>query len=283
MAGETKVSSLVTVAAYIDANIAPVLRAANVVLGIVYSTQFQQGSNSKKLKSKAAQTAAVVAEAVGATVAEYTQTAGNTLLAKKAVVLNEYSEESELFGGLSLQELTEEQAMAISAKIDTDVLALSAGFSSSVGTSGVDLTPAQLATAFYTARLANAGGPLVAILHPIQVSDIQQAIITSGAAFWSNPQEVAIMNGQAQANGWRGSYLGVDVFESTNVPSANAGADRQGMVINPKLAIALGTMGGTRTLINTDVTKRTTLISTAFYYDCKEYLDGAGVAVTTDL
>lgn len=279
MANETKVSSLVTVSAYIDANIAPVLRAANVVLGIVYGLSFQLGSNSKTLKSQAAQTAAVVAEAVAATSAQFQQTAGNTLLAKKAVVLNEYSEEAELFGGLSLQQLTDEQAAAISAKIDTDVLALSAGFSSTVGTTNVALTPAILATAAYTARLANAGGPLVHILHPKATSDIQQAIITSGAAIWSNQNFVDIMNGQAQPNGWRGKYLNIDVYESTNVPTANAGVDRGSMTINPKLAIALATMGGTRTLALQDVVKRTVNISTAFYYDTKEYLDGAGVQI----
>lgn len=282
MANETKVSSLVTVAAYVDANIAPVLRASTVTTGIIYQTQFEVGSSSKKLRKRTAQTAAVVGDAAAATVAEYTISAGNTLTQQKAVVLNEVSEEAMKFGGLSLQEVTTEQGLAIADKIDTDVLALFAGFSNNVGTSGVNLSIDNMISASYTVRAANAGGPLVYVLHPIQHYDVQSAIVASSAPVWSIQQNVEILGGQPLPNGYVGKFFGIDVFVSSNCATANAGADRVGACFNPKLALAMGIGGGVETIALPDATKRTTLLNSAFYYDVKEYLDGAGCSITTD-
>lgn len=282
MANETKVSSLVTVAAYIDANIAPVLRAATVTMGIVYQTQFESGSSSKKLRKRTAQSAAIVADAAAASNAEYVISAGNTLTQQKAVVLNEISEEAQKFGGLNLQEVTSEQGLAIADKIDTDLLALFAGFSNNVGSTGVDLTIANMISASYTVRAANAGGPLVYVLHPIQHYDIQNAIVASTAPVWSVPQNIELLGGQPLPNGYVGKFFGIDVFVSSNCATANSGADRVGACFNPKLALAMGVGGSVETMVDIDATKRTTLINSAFYYDVKEYLDGAGCAITTD-
>lgn len=283
MAGETKISSLVTVAAYVDANIAPVLRDNNVMMGIVYTTPFENGSEAKKLKHKAGQTAAVVAEAVAATVAEYVQTAGNTLTQKKVVVLNEPSQEAFKFGAFQLEELVQEQGMAISDKIDIDTLALFAGFSNSVGTTTVDLTINQLSEAAYKVRLAKAPGPIVYVLHPTQVFDIQAHIISSAAPVWSNPSMIELLNSQPKPNHFRGSIFGIDVYDSNNCATANAGADVVGACLNAALALAMGTAGGTDTIIDPmTATKRTQNVSSAFYFDVKERLDGAGCKIVTD-
>lgn len=282
MANETKLSSLQLVAAYIDANIAPVLRANVVMFNLCHIVNFEKGSDSKKLRAKVAQTAAIVAEAAEATVAEYTQSTPGTLQAQKAVVLNEISEESEEFGGLTLDEVTMEQGLAIAEKIDTDTLALFAGFSNSVGSTGVNIAPAELIEAAYKARLANVPGPLAYVLHPIQTFDLQSAIVASAAPVWGNSAMIDLLNAQPNANSFRGNFMNIPVFDSSNCATANAGADRVGACINAKLAIALGVGRGTSTLIETDISKRTKQVSTDMYFDVNEYLDLCGCKIVTD-
>lgn len=282
MANETLYSNFITVAAYVDAHIIPVLRAKVIMPMFCRIVNLDNGSNSKQLRQKNAQTAVVVAEATAATAAVYQHTSPATLLAKKCVVVNEPSEESEKFAGASLSEITAEQGEACAAKVDVDAMALFAGFSNTVGVSGADLTVAQLIQAAYFVRAADAGAPIVYVLHPMQTYDVQKEIVASSAPVWSNPALVSLLQAAPQANGYRGTFMGADVYDSTRVATANGGADRAGACLVPGVALALANIGGTDTIVQDSVLKRTKLVSTDLYYDVKEAVDGAGCAIITD-
>lgn len=100
-------------------------------------------------------------------------------------------------------------------------------FTSTVGATGVDLSVANFLAAIQTLEVAKNVGPYMAILHPQQMGDLRTAIasVTGGAVQWLPASQEQI---QILGNGYRGQWMGVDLFSSSFVPTANAGADRAG-------------------------------------------------------
>lgn len=118
---------------------------------------------------------------------------------------------------------------AYNARFTDMIAALPAGFSTSVGTSGVNMSLADFLAAKATLLAANAddGTPLLAMLHSVQYSDlIAELAQTSGGAVQFLQATADLV--QARGAGYKGSFLGCDVFVSNRVPTANAGADRAG-------------------------------------------------------
>ena len=64
---------------------------------------------------------------------------------------------------------------AVAQKIDVDICALLAGFGTAVGTSGSNLSLANLFSAISTLEAANAPGPYVGLFHPVQIPDLRPA------------------------------------------------------------------------------------------------------------
>lgn len=100
-------------------------------------------------------------------------------------------------------------------------------FTATVGATGVDLSVANFLAAIQTLEVAKNVGPYMAILHPQQMGDLRTAIasVTGGAVQWLPASQEQI---QILGNGYRGQWMGVDIFSSSYVPTANAGADRAG-------------------------------------------------------
>jgi len=286
VANETGYAQSVTYAAWIDARIIQVLRTANVMLNLMYPVQVSEGSNAKKLVTKAVPTAAVVAEAAEATVQQLTRSAGPTLTAQKIVVLNELTEEGMLFGGptgWNFEEVGTDQGLAISEKVDTDACALFTSLSNTAGTSGQPLDPRIFGKALYLAGLSNYLGSLVGIIHNTQAFHIKDYILTAGASVWANPNVVPLMGEQPTGqNGFLGSLLGTPIYQTQHTPSANAGADWAGAVIAPNDTIAELTVRPPDTMLeNWDVSKRSRQMSTDFYYDVKVRRASTGCKIVT--
>jgi hypothetical protein len=129
---------------------------------------------------------------------------------------------------------------------------LASGFSTSVGSTGVDLSVSTFYSAIFGLQLNSADGIFTAVLHPVQVNDL----ISSLRSEVGPGQYLATSQDQVQAKGpgFRGNLFGVDVFSSANgINTANAGADRIGMMIAPgAIAIATATAApiiGSETII----------------------------------
>jgi len=173
-----------------------------------------------------------------------------------------------------------ELGKALANKIDSDLLAEVADFTSSVGATGVDMTEANFLEAIYTLESGNAVGPFVAVLHPAQVHDLRTALAASTGAVWGGA------SAPAEDIGAFGSLYGVDVFKSTNCASVNANADRQGVMMpmgnQSGLAYVLKT--GARTEFQRDASLRATeIVVTAIYGDeCVNTAPNGGVAIITD-
>jgi hypothetical protein len=142
-------------------------------------------------------------------------------------------------------------------------------------------------------NVSNAEGALLAILHPTQWHDVLDDLNTNaGGAL----QYEAAAQGLRDrlGNAYQGKLAGVDVWTSTRVPTANAGADRAGMMLAPgSVAWADATprvdLPAQQTLIGkvlfeVDRTAASGITSFVGHYYCgvAEGLDGAGVGIITD-
>jgi hypothetical protein len=99
-------------------------------------------------------------------------------------------------------------------------------FATVVGTTTVDLTLDDYVDATISLDLLSVPGPYLAMLHPRQYGDFRNALLSAGGAVqWMDATAQQLqLNGQ----GFKGSFLGVDIVQSSKVPTANGGADRAG-------------------------------------------------------
>jgi hypothetical protein len=133
---------------------------------------------------------------------------------------------------VTLENIAADMVLAYNKRVTAMLGDLASGFSTSVGSTGVDLTVANFYAAIFQLQLNSADGMFTAILHPQQINDL----ISSLRSETGPGQYLATSQDQVQAKGpgFRGNLFGVDVFSSANgINTANAGADRLGMMIAP--------------------------------------------------
>jgi N4-gp56 family major capsid protein len=123
---------------------------------------------------------------------------------------------------------------AIATKIDTDLIALFDGFSSSFGTAGSETSVADLFKAAATLRANKVTGSMAAVVHPYQAYAIKANLTNT----FANPNGGDAQN-EAMRNGYVGTIAGIDVYESANV-TIDGNGDCKGAVFAPEaLAIAM--------------------------------------------
>lgn len=172
---------------------------------------------------------------------------------------------------------------AIADKIDVDITALFASFSSSVGTTTVDLTLANILSAIYTLEVANAPKPYVGVLHPVQISDMRTALETNANSPF---QSQGIRSGTNElgpaGNGFAGEWFGLPIYFSTNVPTANAAADRAGGIFSSNYALGFVNKWASKIVPMYWPPIRGWVLTATANYGVFEIEDTAGVAVITD-
>lgn len=168
---------------------------------------------------------------------------------------------------------------AVADKRDVDLAALLGGFSSTVGTSGVDLTEANLLDALTTLTNADAPRPYVLVLHTQQVGDLRKALATTTASVQTNTDPDSL---GGTGNGFEFGYYGIPVYASTNVPTANAAADRAGAIFSRGQALARVDKRPIRVRPQRDESLRSTEFNITSVYGQGELVDGWGVSVITD-
>lgn len=131
--------------------------------------------------------------------------------------------------GVGIEGLAESMSLAFGLRLTSMIAALSSGLSQSVGSTGVALTVATFFDAIYKMQLNSNDGTFVAVLHPQQVNHLINSLRseTGPGQYVAATQEQIAAKGQ----GYRGNLFGVDLYVSSFVPTANAGADRLGMMV----------------------------------------------------
>ena len=170
-------------------------------------------------------------------------------------------------------------ARAVADKRDTDLAALLGGFTNIVGATTVNLSEANLLAAFTRLSALDAPRPYVIVLHPDQVGDLRSALSTTTAVVQTNttPQELG-----GTGAGLEFAYYGMPVYMSTNVPTANAGADRAGAVFSKGQALARVDKRPIRIRPQRDESLRATEFNITSVYGQGELVDTWGVSVITD-
>ena len=101
-------------------------------------------------------------------------------------------------------------------------------FTTQSGTSGVNAAWSDIIDAKTKLLIAKASGPMLGILHPQQWGDLETNTLSLGAA---PAQVLASTLNSGLGSQFKGSFLGIDFFTSSSVPTANAGADRAGAIV----------------------------------------------------
>lgn len=123
---------------------------------------------------------------------------------------------------------------SIATKMDTDVIGLFDGFSTSLGATTTELTAAYLFQAAAVLRANKAPGRLVGVFHPYQTYALKANLTNT----FANPNGGDLQN-EAMRTGYVGTIAGIDIFESANV-SVDALGDAKGCVFAPEaMAMAM--------------------------------------------
>jgi hypothetical protein len=193
-------------------------------------------------------------------------------------------------GGPSLEMLVNDFAGAYEMTVTSQICALFGSFSNSVGTATVDLSVDDFFAAIFQLEQSNVNGRPVAVLAPVQVSDLQSSIRQEGGALQFIPATQAML--EAKGQGYIGEFAGVDIFKSDKV--ATSTGRQGGMWVRGCLGMAEGRMApnpmlGGQVQVNGPVVidvdrshgDTTDLIGNA-YFGVAELQDSMGVLIETD-
>jgi hypothetical protein len=131
--------------------------------------------------------------------------------------------------GVGVEGLANSMAIAFGMRLTQMITALSSGLSQSVGATTVALSVSTFFDAIYKLQLQSNDGEFAAILAPQQINHL----INSLRSETGPGQYVAATQDQiaARGQGYRGMLFGVALHTSSTVPTANAAADRLGLMV----------------------------------------------------
>jgi N4-gp56 family major capsid protein len=241
MANETTSTSLATLLPEIVAEAMFVASERSIMRGLVKNYNIPAGQGKTVTVPRyPTETAALVNEGAEVPISEVATT-GVTLsvltfgvrtlltdLARTTASSNVVADIGRLFGE------------AIARKMDQDLLALFAGFTTSVGAANANMTAAKMAQAIAKLRAASVPADMLAcVVHPFIAYDMKKDLTAS----FANPNPGIVQN-EAMATGYVGSLFGVPVFESANIvdAGADAGNDYVGAVFH-RDALGLAMVG----------------------------------------
>lgn len=170
---------------------------------------------------------------------------------------------------------------ALGDKLDIDICALFSGFSGTVGSTGVALTLAAFLDGIYQLEVNDAAslGSIVAVLHPKQVSEIRTALEAKTGVLYSDRSDRDLTKSSA---GWFGNWFGIDFYQSTNVATANAGADYGGALFIRDFALGMVQKWAARVEVMRWPSIRGFVLVATAMYGVGEVEDAAGVKVISD-
>lgn len=175
---------------------------------------------------------AAVADGSAASNTAITTGAATITIARQALV-RQISDLAQLTSNgpmnVTVEALAEDMVGAFNKRVTAMLCGLSSGFSTSVGSTGVNLSVSTFYDAIFALQLT-ANDSFMCLLHPQQINDLVSSLRseTGPGQYLAATQEQV----QAKGPGYRGSLFGVELFGSTQVPTANAGADYLGYMFS---------------------------------------------------
>jgi len=193
-----------------------------------------------------------------------------------------------------VEKIAESMAVAAQRRFQALLCDITDGFTSTVGSSGVDFSVTNWFSAKAALQSASAPGPFIAILHPTQLNDLQASLRAETGPMQFVPATAELMAIKGQ--GYAGMFDGVDIFVSSLVPTANAGADRAGAlmsygavayadgIVSPQVAVGGIAIGSGPIYVETgrDLGMGANQIVGNYFVGLAKADDGKGVSIITD-
>ena len=167
---------------------------------------------------------------------------------------------------------------AIAKKVDTDLVALFASFSTDVGAASTELTAESLFKAQATLRSLNVPAPYYGVFHPKAVFNLKKTLTNAGFSTASNA--ISDIGNEALRNGFVGRVAGIDIFENANI-SIDAYADSVGAVFHP-ISLGLAMKADFKVETQRDASLRGTEIVATVTYGKGVVKSDYGVKITSD-
>lgn len=166
-------------------------------------------------------------------------------------------------------------------KLDVDICALLGGFGTAVGTPATNIALTHFLDAIYNLEVNDAAGlgEIVGVLHPRQTADIRTELEADSASIYNGTSPNKLAKAQS---GYFGSWFEIDVFSSTNVPLANAEADRAGGFFIKNYALGLVQKRGAMVEAMRWAPIRGWVLVATYFKGVGEIEDSAGVEAVTD-
>jgi hypothetical protein len=272
---------------YVEARILEEARPYNVVAPLVWNLIQPEGMGTvRQISQLPASTAASVDESSDIAAAARTTTSASITIGEVGLATEVTRFATEVSKAQDLDIWARNAGRAIAQKLTGDLCGLFAALNSgtAIGTSGTNIAVADFIEAVYTLENANAPGQPVCVLHPRQKADLASAIVAAGGTVFENLPEL-VRTGQLPAGvsgaGFWGVFLGVPIYATTEVATANSGADRAGAMF-VREAIALVKQRPVTVEYDEDRSKRTTEVIVTTSYGVGEVVDSYGVPLVTD-
>ena len=167
---------------------------------------------------------------------------------------------------------------ALAKKVDVDLSALFASFSSDVGTAGTELTAELLFKAQATLRSLGIPAPYYGVFHPKAVFNLKKTLTNAG--YSTSSSAISEIGNRALMDGYIGRIAGIDVFENANL-AIDASDDSVGAVFHPS-SVGLAMKADVKLESQRDASRRASEIVATMTYGTGIIKSNYGVAVTVD-
>lgn len=278
----TTLNDLTLAAAVLEQAIVDYARAEAVMRGLV-SSHSLAGKMSKAAVVPKWASLAAAGLTEGTDMSNTTlSTDGVTITAAEVGVRVDITDMVAAFAGGNMDAYARQCGLAIADKWDDDLCALFTGLSTTVGSSGAELTLDVLHTAIYTLENAKAPKNYAFVLHPRQVLDIRTLIAGasgSTATFFASPNsgvDITVKPGALV-----GAFMGIPVYQDANVDKINADADYCGALFSTSGCFAEAVGWEARVELQRDASARAMEINAVACYGVAEIVDSFGVGIVS--
>jgi hypothetical protein len=165
---------------------------------------------------------------------------------------------------------------AIAKKIDTDLIALFDGFSTSIGGAGTELTIDNIFKAVATLRQANVPMPYYGVFNPKVIYNVKKSLTNT----FVNPNAGDLQN-EAMRTGFIGTIAGVQIFESSNVDGTTDTDNCKGGIFSQD-ALGLAMMQDLKIESQRDASLRADEIVATAVYGVGELHDSYGIEMLNE-
>lgn len=230
MAADTyaSLSDLRVTAQMVVNDIRELLREKTDLRPLMKEIEFNLGAGSASVKSGAAQlvdTMTAPGEDTAPSTTNITDSSA-TLTVARYTLERQITDLAGMTGAPDIAWLASSAVESARQTLSTALCGNFGGLSQVVGSSGVNLSVADWYEAIGLNALNLVDGQLFAVLHPRQWLDLQDALRAETAGIWVNRGNVETI--YAKMDGFKGDYMGVQVFAHSGCPTADSGANRVG-------------------------------------------------------